>query len=66
MQGFKVENTGCGGCAKGVTRAVQGVEPNARVEVDLDAKLVTVTGAEGRADRIVHALAEAGYPAGAA
>ncbi len=29
MHRFKVEKMGCGGCAKSVTRAIQGIEPNA-------------------------------------
>lgn len=60
---LKVEKMGCGGCAKCVTRAVQAIEPNAGVEVDLGAKLVTVSGTTGSADRIARAIAEAGYPA---
>ncbi|GAB6846126.1 copper chaperone [Methylorubrum rhodinum] len=60
---YKVDKMGCGGCAKSVTRAVLGIEPNARVEVDLGAKLVTVSGAAGPADRIAQAIATAGYPA---
>lgn len=63
MHRFKVEKMGCGGCAKSVTRAVQGIEPNAAVEIDLGAKLVTVSGATGSADRIAEAIEGAGYPA---
>ncbi|MEE7450931.1 heavy metal transporter [Methylobacterium radiotolerans] len=62
MHRFKVEKMGCGGCAKSVTRAVLGIEPNARIEVDLGAKLVTVSGAAGAPDRIAQAIAAAGYP----
>lgn len=54
---------GCGGCAKSVTRVVLGIEPNARVDVDLQAKLVTVSGAVGPADRIAQAIDAAGFPA---
>ncbi len=60
---FKVDKMGCGGCAKSVSRAVQAIEPDARVEVDLGAKLVTVSGTTGPAERIARAIAEAGYPA---
>jgi copper chaperone len=60
---YKVEKMGCGGCAKSVTRAVLGIEPNARVEVDLGAKLVTVSGVFGPADRISGAISAAGFPA---
>lgn len=63
MHRFKVEKMGCGGCAKSVTRAVQGIEPNARVEVDLGAKLVTVSGATLPDDLIAQAIANAGFPA---
>ncbi|MEE7478773.1 MULTISPECIES: heavy-metal-associated domain-containing protein [Methylobacterium] len=60
---YKVDKVGCGGCAKSVNRAVLGIEPNARVEVDLGAKLVTVSGAAGPAERIAQAIAAAGFPA---
>ncbi|GJE74195.1 MULTISPECIES: heavy-metal-associated domain-containing protein [Methylorubrum] len=63
MQRFKSEKMGCGGCAKLVTRAVQDIEPNARVEVDLGAKLVTVAGATVPDDQIAQAIANAGFPA---
>ncbi|MDP4003295.1 heavy-metal-associated domain-containing protein [Methylobacterium sp. NEAU K] len=63
MYRFTVSKMSCGGCAKSVTRAVQGVEPNARVGVDLETKLVTVSGSAEPADRIAQAIRDAGYPA---
>ena len=36
----------CGGCAKSVTNAVQDAAPGASVSVDLEAKSVTVDGAD--------------------
>ena len=63
MVRYKVDKMGCGGCAKSVIRAVLGIEPNARVEVDLGAKLVTVSGAAGPVGRIAAAVEAAGYPA---
>ncbi len=63
MVRLKVEKMGCGGCAKSVTRAVQAIEPDARVEVDLASKVVTVSGTSALADRIVQAITTAGYPA---
>ncbi|MEE7465017.1 heavy metal transporter [Methylobacterium fujisawaense] len=63
MYRYKVDKMGCGGCAKSVTRAVHGIEPDARVEVDLGAKLVTVSDAAGPAGSIAQAIAAAGYPA---
>ena len=63
MVRFQVDKTGCGGGAKSVTRAVQAVEPGARVEVDLQAKLVIVSGISGPADTIAQAISESGFPA---
>lgn len=63
MHRFKVDKMGCGGCVKSVTRAIIDIEPEAQVAVDLGAKLVTVSGAVGPADRIARAVAAAGYPA---
>lgn len=63
MYRFKVSKMGCGGCVKSVTRAVQAIEPNARVEVDLGAKLVVVSEAGGPSDRIADAITAAGYAA---
>jgi copper chaperone len=63
MYRYKVDKMGCGGCAKSVTRAIVGIEPDAQVAVDLAAKLVTVSGAGGPAERIAQAIAAAGYPA---
>ena len=63
MVRFKVDRMGCGGCARSVTKAILGVEPNARVEVDLSAKLVIVSDAAGPANRIAGAISAAGFPA---
>ena len=58
---YKVDRMGCGGCTRSVTGAVLGIEPNAQVEVDLGAKLVSVVGAAGPADRIAQAIGTAGF-----
>ena len=63
MVRLKVEKMGCGGCVKSVTRAVQAIEPNASVDVDLGGKLVTVSGAAVRAERIAQVITAAGCPA---
>jgi copper chaperone len=63
MVRFKVNKMGCGDCVKSVTRAVQAIEPDARVEVDLGAKLLMVSGVSALAQRIAQAIAAAGYPA---
>ena len=42
MMNFSVLGMTCGGCARAVTNAVQRVDENARVDVDLGAKRVSV------------------------
>lgn len=62
MLRFDVPDMSCGGCARGVTRAVRKVDPSARVEADPPTRLVQVeTSADPRA--LLAALAEAGFPA---
>ncbi|HVL74585.1 MAG TPA: heavy-metal-associated domain-containing protein [Noviherbaspirillum sp.] len=62
MLELRVENMTCGGCARHVTQAVQSVDSNARVDVDLAGKKVRV---ETQADpeAVAAAIAEEGYPA---
>ena len=57
---FNIPQMSCGHCVKAVTEAVQEVDPQAKVQVDLASKAVQV---ESQADRakIVASLAEAGY-----
>jgi copper chaperone len=59
---LRIENMTCGGCAKTVTRVIQSVDPDARIETNPAARLVRVeTTATSAA--LQRALAEAGYPA---
>ena len=62
MYTLKVEKMSCGGCAARVTRAVQALDPDAKVEVLLKDRLVHVQSAE-TADAIADAVSAAGYPA---
>ena len=57
-----IENMTCGGCARSVTKAIQSVDPTAKVETDPAARTVVVTTTSPRA-AIQSVLAEAGYPA---
>ena len=59
---FHIENMACGGCARGVTRAIQTVDPRAQVEADLAARQVTVRTDQPTAP-FLSALAAAGFPA---
>ena len=56
-----IENMTCGG-ARGVTATIQDVDPNAKVDVDLATKIVTVESSES-IDKITEALEEDGFPA---
>ena len=59
---LKVPDMTCGHCAGVVTKAVQNVDAEARVHIDLKARTVTVeTKADGGA--VARALETAGYPA---
>ncbi|MFT4248580.1 MAG: heavy-metal-associated domain-containing protein [Pseudomonas sp.] len=57
---YTIENMTCGNCVRHITRAVQSVAPDARVEADLPAHSVRIeTDADEAAIR--HAVSEAGY-----
>lgn len=62
MQHYRVEDMTCGHCASTITRAVQGVDAQARVEIDLAAKSVKVE-TDAPAEAIHAAIADAGYTA---
>ncbi|OCP19222.1 MULTISPECIES: heavy-metal-associated domain-containing protein [unclassified Ensifer] len=59
---LRIENMTCGGCAKSVTRAIQSVDPNAKIETNPAARTVKVetTATSAALQRV---LGEAGYPA---
>lgn len=58
---FQVPSMSCGHCVKAVTQAVQSVDAQAKVQVDLAQHQVTVETLQER-QAIVDVLAEAGYP----
>ena len=60
---YTVPDIHCGHCERAITEEVSAVTGVGSVEVDLDTKLVTVTG-EGLDDRALRAaIDEAGYEA---
>ncbi len=62
MQTFHIQNMTCGGCVRGVTRAIQSVDPAARVHADVPARRVQVVSDQPR--EIVEAkLTKSGYQA---
>jgi copper chaperone len=57
---FQIENMTCGGCARGVTRAIQALDPAAEVEADTVARRIEVrTTADPKA--VEAAIAGAGF-----
>ena len=58
---FHIDNMVCGGCVKGVTRAIQAVDSHAQVLADPETKLVEVTTSAPR-EQITAALREADFP----
>lgn len=58
---FHIENMSCGGCARGVTKAVQALDAGAQVTVDLVSRMVQVQTSAAQ-PAVEAALAEAGYP----
>ena len=59
-QTFDVQGMTCGHCERAVTEAVQAVDPNAQVRVDLGAKKVQVESDQLR-DVIANAIRDEGY-----
>jgi copper chaperone len=62
MYALKVEKMSCGGCAARVTRAVQSADPDAKVAVRLQDRLVMVES-DFAPEVIADAISTAGYPA---
>jgi len=58
---FHIEDMTCGGCVRGVTKAVQSVDPHAQVQADPPTRKVEVTTTAAR-NAIEAALREAGFP----
>jgi copper chaperone len=58
---FQVPALSCGHCVRAVNEAVKEVDRDARVDVNLETKQVSVQSSAGRA-KLVAALTEAGYP----
>lgn len=65
MLRLNVDGMSCGHCVGAVTRAVQAVDPNAEVRVDLAAKSVEARTDADR-DAVAKAIADAGYAVQAA
>lgn len=59
---FHIENMTCGGCVRGVTKAIQSVDPQAVVEADPPKRQVVVQSSAAP-EALAAALDEAGFTA---
>jgi copper chaperone len=57
---FAIPDMTCQGCVGSVVRAVQGVDPSARVSADLDQHTIVIESA-ATAGALAAAIAEAGF-----
>jgi copper chaperone len=62
MRFFHIPGMNCGGCLRAITRAIQALDPQVRVEADLEARTIKVISAESEAS-LLNALSNGGYPA---
>lgn len=60
QQVFTVQGMSCGHCVKAVTKALQQLDAQARVQVDLDTQQVTVESSQTR-EALAQAIADEGY-----
>ena len=59
---LRIDAMTCGGCARSVTATIKDLDPNAKVDIDVAAKLVNVDTAADQ-QKVLDALAEDGFPA---
>jgi copper chaperone len=58
---FRIDNMTCDGCVRSVTKAIQSVDPQAKVDIDLKTKVVRVTSNAAEAT-VAAMLKDVGYP----
>jgi copper chaperone len=61
MIAFEVQDMTCGHCARAITQAVQAVDPQAQVRIDLTTHRVAIEAAQADASALGDAIREAGY-----
>jgi len=55
-----IEDMTCGGCVASITRVVRGLDPDAKVEADIETKRVCIDSPIDT-DAVMAAIAHAGY-----
>ena len=62
MSLYHVPNMKCGGCVGAVASAIRGIDPEARIDANLETRAIKVTSTRLEA-ALLTALRQAGYPA---
>lgn len=62
MFNFTIPGMTCGGCARSITKAIENVDMQAKVETDIPGRHVTVESSAAVAS-LIAAIKEAGYDA---
>jgi copper chaperone len=57
---FEIPDMSCGGCANAITRAVTGLDPAAKLDVDVPVKIVKVASTLPP-ERVIEAIEAAGF-----
>lgn len=61
MMEFQVENMTCGSCANVISKAIQTIDPNVQINVDVVKQIVRVES--GRSEKeLANLIEECGYP----
>lgn len=61
MIAFEVNDMSCGHCVSSITKAVQAIDPQARVQIDLASRRVQVEPAKADAQQLSNAIVQAGF-----
>ena len=61
MIAFEVNDMSCGHCVSTITKAVQALDPGARLQIDLTTHRVEIEPATSNAQALSDAIKEAGY-----
>ena len=61
MIAFEVQDMSCGHCVASITKAVQALDAQARIQIDLPRHLVQVQADKADATQIEAAIRDAGY-----
>lgn len=61
MIAFEVNDMTCGHCVSTITKALQAVDKNAKVDIDLARRLVQIQPGAADAQALIDAIQEAGF-----